>query len=158
MGKKGKGSKKKKDDEKKKKKKKKKDDTHTSKDPSVTVSDPPTAVPMKKFMVLYMASGLEFERMRQNSTPEQRKKGMDAWMKWMNANKTSIVEGGAPLGKTKHVDSNGVSNKRNEIGGYSVVQAESHDAATKIFGKDHPHLQMPGVWIEILEIMPLPGT
>ena len=108
MGKKGKGSKKKKDDE----KKKKKDDTHTSKDPSVTVSDPPTAVPMKKFMVLYMASGLEFERMRQNSTPEQRKKGMDAWMRWMNANKTSIVERGAPLGKTKRVDSNGASNTK----------------------------------------------
>ena len=99
MGKKGKGSKKKKDDEKKKKKKKKKDDTHTSKDPSATVSNQPTAVPMKKFLVLYMASGLEFERMRQNSTPEQRKKGMDAWMKWMNANKTSIVEGGAPQEK-----------------------------------------------------------
>src|ERR1700730_10630639 len=27
-----------------------------------------------------------------NSTSEQQKKGMDAWMKWMNANKTSIVE------------------------------------------------------------------
>jgi len=156
MGKKGKGSKKK-DDEKKKKKKKKKDDTHTSKDPSATVSNQPTAVPMKKFMVLYMASGPEFERMRQNSTPEQRKKGMDAWMKWINANKTSMVEGGAPLGKTKRVDSNGASNTRNEIGGYSVVQAESHDAATKIFGKDHPHLQMPGAWIEIIEVMPLPG-
>src|SRR5262249_41237956 len=50
---------------------------------------------------------------------------------------TSIVEGGAPLGKTKRVDSNGASNTKNEIGGYSVVQAESHDAATKIFGKDH---------------------
>ena len=25
-------------------------------------------------------------------------------MKWMNANKASIVEGGAPLGKTKRVD------------------------------------------------------
>jgi hypothetical protein len=71
--------------------------------------------------------------------------------------KTSIVEGGAPLGKTKRVDSNGASNTRNEIGGYSVVQAESHDAATKIFGKDHPHLQMPGAWIEIVEIMPMPG-
>ena len=46
---------------------------------------------------------------------------------------------------------------KNEIGGYSVVQAESHDAATKVFGKDHPHLQMPGAWIEIIEIMPLPG-
>jgi hypothetical protein len=90
-------------------------------------------------MVLYMASGPEFEKMMKNSTPEQQKKGMDAWMKWMNANKTSIVEGGAPLGKTKRVDSNGASNTKNEVGGYSVVQAESHDAATKIFGKDHPH-------------------
>jgi hypothetical protein len=79
-------------------------------------------------------------------------------MKWMNANKTSLVEGGAPLGKTKRVDQSGTSNTKNEIGGYSVVQAESHDAATKIFGNDHPHLQMPGAWIEIIEIMPLPVT
>ena len=98
MGTKGKGSKKK-DDEKKKKKKKKKDNTYTSKEPSVTVPNQPTAVPMKKFMVLYMASGPEFEKMMQNSTPEQKKKGMDAWMKWMNGNKTSIVEGRSALGK-----------------------------------------------------------
>jgi hypothetical protein len=113
--------------------------------------------PMKKFMVLYMASGAEFEKMMKNHTPEQQKKGMEAWMKWMEANKASLVEGGAPLGKTKRVDANGASNTKNEIGGYSIVQAESHDAATRIFGKDHPHLQMPGAWIEILEIMPLPG-
>ena len=112
---------------------------------------------MKKFMALYMASGPQFEKMMKDSTQEQRKKGMEAWMKWMNANEASIVEGGAPLGKTKRVDSKGASNAKNEIGGYSVVQAESHDAATKIFGKDHPHLQMPGAWIEIMEIMPLPG-
>jgi hypothetical protein len=112
---------------------------------------------MKQFMVLYMASGAEFEKMMRTSTPEQRKKGMDAWMKWMNANKTSIVEGGAPLGKTKRVDSNGASNTKNDIGGYSVVQAELHDAAAKIFGKDHPHLQIPDAWIEIVEIMPVPG-
>jgi hypothetical protein len=104
-----------------------------------------------------MASGQEFEKMMKNSTPEQQKKGMVAWMKWMNDNKTSIVEGGAPLGKTKRVDSNGASNTKNDIGGYSVVQAESHDAATKIFGKDHPNLQMPGAWLEIIEVMPLPG-
>jgi len=112
---------------------------------------------MKKFMVLYMASGPAFEEMKKNSTPEQQKKGMDAWMKWMEANKTSIVEGGAPLGKTKRVDTNGASNTKNEIGGYSIVRAESHEAATKLFGKDHPHLQMPGTWLEIMEIMPLPG-
>ena len=103
---------------------------------------------MKKFVILYMAAGPEFEKMMKNATPEQQKKGMDAWMKWMNANKPSIA---------KRVDSSGASNTKNEIGGYSVVQAESHDAATKIFGKDHPHLQMPGAWIEIIEIMPMPG-
>ena len=112
---------------------------------------------MRKFMVLYMASKAELEKMMKNSTPEQQQKGMEAWMKWMNENKSSLVDGGAPLGKTKRVDSNGASNTKNEIGGYSVLQAESHDAATKIFGKDHPHLQVPGAWIEIVEIMPLPG-
>ena len=59
---------------------------------------------MKKFMVLYMASGPEFEKMKQSSTPDRQKEGMEAWKKWMNDNKASIVEGGAPLGKTKRVD------------------------------------------------------
>jgi hypothetical protein len=112
---------------------------------------------MKKFMVLYMASGAEFEKMMKNSTPEQQKKGMEAWMKWMGDHKASIVDGGAPLGKTKRVDSKGASDTKNDVGGYSVVQAESADAATKIFGKDHPHLQMPGAWVEIIEIMQIPG-
>ena len=112
---------------------------------------------MKKFMVLYMASGAEFEKMMKNSTPEQRKKGMDAWMKWMNKHKKSLVDGGAPLGKTKRVDAKGTSSAKNDIGGYSIVHAQSHDAAAKLFGKEHPHLQMPGAWIEIVEVMQIPG-
>jgi hypothetical protein len=35
---------------------------------------------MKKFMVLYMASGADFEKAMRGSTPEQQKKGMDGWM------------------------------------------------------------------------------
>ena len=93
---------------------------------------------MKKFVVLYMASGHDREKMMKNSTPEQRKKGMDAWIKWMDATKQSIVDGGAPLGKTKRVDFNGSSDTKNEIGGYSIVQAELPDAATKLFGKRSP--------------------
>jgi hypothetical protein len=112
---------------------------------------------MKKFMVLYMASRVEFEKMMKNSTPEQQKKGMDAWMKWMSKHKKSLVDGGAPLGKTKRVDAKGSSGTKNDIGGYSIVQAQSHDAAAKLIGKDHPHLQMPGAWIEIVEIMRIPG-
>jgi hypothetical protein len=100
---------------------------------------------MKKFMVLYMASSADFEKMMENSTPEQQKKGMDAWMKWMGKHEKSLVDGGAPLGKTKRVDAKGASNTKNGVGGYSIVQAQSHDAAAKMFGKDHPHLKMmPG--------------
>jgi hypothetical protein len=114
--------------------------------------------PMKKFMVLYMASAADFEKAMRGSTPEQQKKGMDAWMKWMEKNKKAIADGGAPLGKTKRVDGKGTSNTKNGIGGYSIVHAQSHDAAAKLFGKSHPHLQMmPGGWIEIIEIMPIPG-
>ena len=112
---------------------------------------------MKKFLVLYMAPSAQFEQMMKNATPEQQQKGMDAWMKWMNANKASLADGGAPLGKTKRVDANGTKDTKNEVGGYSIVQAESHDAAAKMFGKDHPHLHVPGAWIEIVEIMPIPG-
>src|SRR4051812_38687375 len=104
---------------------------------------------MKKFMVLYKAPSAQFEEWMKNSTPEQQKKGMEGWMAWMNANKTSLVDGGGPLGKTKRVDASGAKDARNELGGYSVT--------AKLFGKDHPHLQHPGTWIEITEIMPVPG-
>jgi hypothetical protein len=39
---------------------------------------------------------------------------------------------------------------------YAVVQAESHEAASKMF-EDHPHLRIPQASIEIMEISPLPG-
>src|SRR5260370_35362102 len=97
---------------------------------------------MKKFMVLYMASKAEFEKMMKNSTPEQQKKGMEAWMKWMNENKTSLVDGGAPLGKTKRVDSNGASTTKNEIGGDVGQQAEKHGAGPQRIIKDTSYVQV----------------
>jgi hypothetical protein len=112
---------------------------------------------MKKFVVLFNAKPEDLEKMMKTSTPEQQKKGMEMWMKWMDAHKASMVDGGAPLGKTKRVDAKGASDMKNAIGGYSIIQAESADAATKMFGKDHPHLQMPGAWVEIIEVMPVPG-
>jgi hypothetical protein len=74
---------------------------------------------MKKFMVLYMALSADFEKMMKSSTPEQQKKGMDAWMQWMGKHKKSLVDGGGPLGKTKRVDAKGASNTKNGIGGYA---------------------------------------
>jgi hypothetical protein len=45
---------------------------------------------------------------------------------------------------------------KNDIMLYSVVQAESHDAAAKSF-EGHPHLQIPQSSIEVMEIHSLQG-
>src|ERR1700722_3605533 len=111
---------------------------------------------MKKFLVVYMADRANFEKMMKQSTPEQQKLGMDAWMKWMGKHKAWLFDGGSPLGKTKRIDANITKDVKNDMGGYSIIQAESHEAATKMFDKSFPHLQMPGAWIEVVEIMPLP--
>src|SRR5258708_711163 len=111
---------------------------------------------MKKFVALYMAPVAEMDKMMKDSTPEDQKKGMDAWIKWMGMHKDDFVEQGAPLGKNKRVTKDSVSDKRNEVTGYSVVQADSHEEAAQIF-KDSPHLQMPGAYVEVLEWVEMPG-
>jgi len=112
---------------------------------------------MKKFLALYTADADKMADMMKNSTPEQREKGMKAWMKWMDHHKTSFVDRGAPVGKTKRVDSKGTKDAKNDVCGYSIVQADSADEAAKMFGKDSPHFQMPGAAVEIIEVLEIPG-
>ena len=40
---------------------------------------------------------------------------------------------------------------------YTIVRADSHEAAADVF-KDHPHFMMfPGEAIEVMECLPIPG-
>ena len=111
---------------------------------------------MKKFLVLYKAPTTAFDQMK-NATPEQQKAGMDAWMTWGNAAKAAIVDMGAPLGKSTLVKKSGdASDSRNDLGGYSVLQAESKEALVALL-KDRPHFMMPDGTIEVIEFLPLPG-
>jgi len=111
---------------------------------------------MKKFLVLYMAPSEEFSKLMSSMTPEQQKAGMDEWEKWMDEHKSDLVDWGAPVGKTKRVTSKGAENVKNEVGGYSIVRADSHEAAAKLF-ENNPHFQIPGSWIEVMECMGMPG-
>ena len=43
----------------------------------------------------------------------------------------------------------------NDLGGYSILQAESKEALAAAM-KEHPHFMMPDSSIEIVELMPLP--
>ena len=112
---------------------------------------------MKKFLVLYKASTEAFQQMMKNTTPEQQKAGMEAWMSWSKKAASSIVDMGGPLGKSARVAKGGaVSPVVNDLGGYSIMQAESKEALAATM-KDHPHFMMPDSSIEIIELMPIPG-
>ena len=110
---------------------------------------------MKKFLVLYKAPMSSFEQMK-SATPEQQKAGMDAWMAWSKKAAGSIVDMGAPLGKSLRVTPGGASPTSNDLGGYSVLQAESKEALADTM-KGHPHFMTPDGFIEIVDVMPIPG-
>jgi hypothetical protein len=107
---------------------------------------------MKKFMALYMMSVEEMDEMMKNSTPEEQQKGMNDWNKWQEEHAADFAEAGKPLGKNKRVTADGATDARNEVAGYSIVQAASQDAAAEIFS-DSPHLKMPGAYVEIMELV-----
>lgn len=86
------------------------------------------------------------------------KQGMEAWSKWATDNASVIVDMGSPLGKTKRTDKNGVSDTKNALSGWVVVQAETHEEAAKMF-ENHPHFAIfPGESVETMECLPMPGA
>ncbi len=115
---------------------------------------------MKKFLAIYLGSAEALAEYRAMDTEEKKERdraGMEGWMKWGQEHKDAIVDMGSPLGKTKRVDKNGVLDTKNEIGAWTVVQAESHEAAAKMF-ENHPHFMIfPGESVEIMECLPMPG-
>ena len=115
---------------------------------------------MKKFMAVFTGTPdkLEaFKRLDPKERAAREKAGMEAWEKWGKANAGAIVDQGAPLGKTKRVAADGISDVRNNLAAYTVVQAESHEAAAKLF-LNHPHFAIfPGDGVEIMECLPMPA-
>ena len=114
---------------------------------------------MKKFLVTYLAPASVIADWKKTdpSTRKAAEAQMQAdWKKWMSDNARLFADRGAGVGKTKLVNTKGVSDGKNDILLYSVVEAESHEAAAKSF-EDHPHLRIPQSSIEVMEIHPLTG-
>jgi len=115
---------------------------------------------MKKYLAVYFgtaAAMATFQKLEEKVRKDREQTGIAAWKKWVETNKKAVTELGSPLGKTKRIDSKGISDMRNEIAAWTVVEAESHDAAAKLF-INHPHFSIfPGDHIEIMECMAIPG-
>jgi len=111
---------------------------------------------MKKFMVIYHISKEATEKMK-DKTPEEMKKGMEPWMAWMAKCGDALVDMGAPLGKVQNVTSSGSEHSSDDVGGFSVLQAESMDDAVKML-EGHPHLSWAeSCTISVYEMMPMPS-
>jgi hypothetical protein len=117
---------------------------------------------MKKFLAIYLGSSESpgFKRWHAKPEPMRKKReraGMEAWMQWGKEHERSIVDRGSPLGKTKRADGGGISDTKNAVCGYVIVEAESHEAAAQMFAS-HPHFSIfPGEAVEIMECLPIPS-
>lgn len=105
---------------------------------------------MKKYVAMYGATKAQLDEWSKQSASGEQSEDMDAWNQWAEKHKDAIVDMGAPLGKNKRVTSAKTEDVSNEMCGYTVVQADSHEDASAIFA-DNPHLKYDGTWIDVLE-------
>ncbi len=118
---------------------------------------------MKKFLAIYLGSEsgeayAKWEALDENTRAAREKAGMSAWHVWVQKNEKFIVDSGSPVGATKKVDQAGIAPHANTICAYTIVQAENHHEAAKLF-ENHPHFNIfPGDAVEIMECLPTPGA
>jgi hypothetical protein len=114
---------------------------------------------MKQFLAVYLGSPPAMSSWNELSESERNSRtaeGVRAWHAWVDRYRDQIVIDGAPLGRTKSVSSSGVSDIRNAMTAFTVVRAESHEAAARLFER-HPHFSIfPGESVEVMECLPIP--
>ena len=114
------------------------------------------------FLAIFLGSKTSPQMIAWNAMPAAERDakmqhGMAAWHGWVDKHKSAIVEMGGPLGKTLKVDAKGVHEISNLLSGFTVVRAESHEAAARLF-ENHPHFAIfPGESVEIMPVLPIPG-
>jgi hypothetical protein len=115
---------------------------------------------MKKFMAVFTGSPDAMSAWQALDPAERQRReaeGMQAWGHWVEAHAASIVDNGAPLGRTRRVTADGIADARNQMAAYTVVQAESQEAAARLF-EGHPHFTIfPGDGVDVMECLPIPG-
>jgi hypothetical protein len=114
------------------------------------------------YLAVFLGSKTSPQRAAWDALPEgerraKEREGMTAWHAWVEKHKAAIVAMGGPLGKTKKVAHDGIHDISNHMGAFTVVRAQSHEAAALLF-VDHPHFAIfPGESVEIMPVLPIPG-
>ncbi len=89
-------------------------------------------------------------------TSEQSAEQMRAWGEWMGRVGSALVDGGAPFGDRSAVGDDGSSPAPRDLNGYTIVEADSLDAARALVD-GHPFLSdgKGQFTIEIFELVPM---
>ncbi len=115
-----------------------------------------TSSAMKKFLALYLVPAAVMAEWATTDAairaPAEEKMRAD-WGRWMGEH-GKIITLTEAAGKTKAVSAKGITDIKNEIMLYSIVEADSHEAAAKAFA-DHPHLTIPQASIQVMEVRSL---
>lgn len=115
------------------------------------------------FLAVFLGGKTSPKMTAWNALPEaERQKkaqeGIAAWKGWAEKHEAAIVTMGGPLGKTKKVSASGIEDVSNAMGAFTVVRAESHEAAAKLF-ENHPHFtHFPGESVEVMPVLPIPDA
>lgn len=111
-----------------------------------------------KFYAIYRAPQAVIAEWMQKPEAERKaeeQKMTAEWQEWARTHSSMITES-AGLGKTKQVSASGVADVKNDLMMYTIVDAESAEAAAEIF-TGHPHLAIPQATIDIMPANVIPG-
>ena len=110
---------------------------------------------MAKFVLLYRAP-VSFMEGMSHATPEQQQQAMAPWMAWFERCGQQLIDMGGPLGNARSFDANGEGASDTDIVGYSLIEADSPEAARALVD-GHPHVKwMDGCTVEMHQLM-FPG-
>ena len=115
---------------------------------------------MPRFLAVYTKKPEELAQFR--SLPKAEQNAIDAvglkqWADWEERNAASFPDRGGMVGKTTRVTKAGIAEAVNPFCGYIVVEAETIEAAARLF-ENHPHFSVfPGDGVDIMPFLTGPA-
>ena len=116
---------------------------------------------MPRFLAVYTMQPEDLARFRARPKAEQDAvdaTGLPQWTAWEERNAASITDHGGMVGKTLRVTNDGIAPASNQFCGYLVVEAETIEAAARLF-ESHPHFTVfPGDGVDIMPFLTGPES
>ena len=107
---------------------------------------------MSKYLFLYRGPATPMDQF----SAEESEKQMQAWGAWMQSAASQLADAGAPFGARDAVSDDGSPATASDQNGYSIIEADSLEAARKLT-EGHPFLgEGKGRFtIDIYELVPM---